>query len=56
MPIEMGTVLEHAARQMTANNVTSAHVVDTASRPVGAIDLASIISAMVTPTTHLKAA
>ncbi|WP_377289500.1 glycine betaine/L-proline ABC transporter ATP-binding protein [Rhizobium sp. SG2393] len=56
MPITTGTVLEHAARQMTANNITTAHVVDAAGRPVGAIDLASIISAMVTPTTHLKAA
>ncbi|SIQ16315.1 glycine betaine/proline transport system ATP-binding protein [Rhizobium sp. RU20A] len=56
IPITKGTVLEHAARQMTANNVTTAHIVDAAGRPVGTIDLAAIISSMVTPTTHLQAA
>lgn len=52
MPIAKGTVLEVAARAMTAANQTLAHVVDENNRPVGAISLSAIISSMVTPTTH----
>ncbi|EYR77791.1 MULTISPECIES: quaternary amine ABC transporter ATP-binding protein [unclassified Shinella] len=52
MPITTGTVLEMAARAMTAANQTLAHVVDEAGRPIGAISLSAIISSMVTPTSH----
>ena len=52
MPIARGTVLEAAARAMTAANQTLAHVVDEAGRPVGSLSLSTIISAMVTPTSH----
>ncbi|CAK7256591.1 MULTISPECIES: glycine betaine/L-proline ABC transporter ATP-binding protein [unclassified Shinella] len=52
MPIAKGTVLEMAARAMTAANQTLAHVVDEAGRPIGAISLNAIISSMVTPTSH----
>ncbi|MCT7663909.1 quaternary amine ABC transporter ATP-binding protein [Shinella kummerowiae] len=52
MPIAKGTVLEVAARAMTAVNQTLAHVVDETGRPVGAISLSAIISSMVTPTSH----
>ncbi len=52
MPIAKGTVLEMAARAMTAANQTLAHVVDENNRPVGAISLSAIISSMVTPTSH----
>ena len=52
MPIAKGTVLEVAARAMTAVNQTLAHVVDETGKPVGAISLSAIISSMVTPTSH----
>lgn len=52
MPIAEGTVLEVAARAMTAVNQTLAHVVDETGKPVGAISLSAIISSMVTPTSH----
>ncbi|ANH04430.1 MULTISPECIES: quaternary amine ABC transporter ATP-binding protein [Shinella] len=52
MPIAKGTVLEMAARAMTAANQTLAHVVDEAGRPIGALSLSAIISSMVTPTSH----
>lgn len=52
MPIAKGTVLEAAARSMTAANQTTAHVVDEANKPIGTIGLGSIISSMVTPTSH----
>ena len=52
MPIASGTVLEEAARAMTNGNQTVAHVVDEAGRPVGAISLSAIISAMVTSVGH----
>ena len=52
MPIASGTVLEEAARAMTSANQTLAHVVDEAGRPVGAISLSAIITAMVTATSH----
>ncbi len=48
MPIVKGTVLENAARAMTAANQTLAHVVDEAGKPLGAVSLSAIIAAMVT--------
>jgi len=51
MPIVKGTVLESAARAMTAANQTLAHVVDEAGKPVGALTLSAIIAAMVTQAT-----
>jgi len=47
-----GTVLETAAREMTAANLTAGHVVDSAGRPIGSLTLAAIISSMVTPIAH----
>jgi len=52
LPLAMGMVLESAARAMTGAHVNAAHVVDENGRPVGALDLPTIISAMVTPTSH----
>ncbi|MNW04770.1 hypothetical protein D3C71_2009100 [compost metagenome] len=52
MPLTMGTVLESAARAMTGAHLNVAHVVDENGRPIGALDLPTIISAMVTPTSH----
>ncbi|MGX5720663.1 quaternary amine ABC transporter ATP-binding protein [Shinella zoogloeoides] len=52
MPLAKGTVLETAARAMTAANQTLAHVVDEAGRPVGALSISTIIAAMVTQTSH----
>jgi len=54
MPLPFDTVLEVAARRMTDANQTTAHVVDGAGTPIGALDLHTIISAMVTPTTHVS--
>lgn len=44
--------LEVAAKQMTDAGQTGAIVTDASGKPAGFIDLQSIISAMVTPTTH----
>jgi len=44
--------LEIAAKQITDAGHTGAVVTDAGGKPIGAIDLQSIISAMVTPTTH----
>lgn len=52
MPIAEGTVLEQAARAMTAANQTLAHVVNADNKPIGAISLSTIIASMVTPTSH----
>ncbi|WP_119256099.1 quaternary amine ABC transporter ATP-binding protein [Shinella zoogloeoides] len=52
MPLAKGTVLETAARAMTAANQTLAHVVDEAGRPIGALSISTIIAAMVTQTSH----
>lgn len=52
MPIAIGTVLESAARMMTLANLNVAHVVDANGKPVGSLDLGTIISAMVTPIGH----
>ncbi|MDW9785604.1 betaine/proline/choline family ABC transporter ATP-binding protein [Sinorhizobium meliloti] len=52
LPLAAGTVLEAAARTMTGAQISNAHVVDTNGRPIGAIDLQMIISAMVTPVQH----
>ncbi|MCA1967490.1 MAG: glycine betaine/L-proline ABC transporter ATP-binding protein [Rhizobium sp.] len=43
------SVLEDAARQMLAAGVGVASVTDATGRPVGTIDMASIVTAMVTP-------
>ncbi|MDT4877779.1 hypothetical protein FQZ97_1133230 [compost metagenome] len=52
LPLAMGTVLESAARAMTSAHINTAHVVDANGRPIGTLDLPTIISAMVTPTSH----
>ncbi len=44
--------LEAAAKQITDAGQTGAIVTDAAGKPIGIIDLQSIIVAMVTPTTH----
>ncbi|KAA1178813.1 glycine betaine/L-proline ABC transporter ATP-binding protein [Rhizobium tropici] len=44
--------LELAAKQITEAGQTGALVTDAGGKPVGIIDLQSIIAAMVTPTTH----
>jgi glycine betaine/proline transport system ATP-binding protein len=44
--------LEIAAKRITDAGHTGAVVTDAGGKPIGAIDLQSIISAMVTPTTH----
>jgi glycine betaine/proline transport system ATP-binding protein len=54
VPVVVGTVLESAARMMTLVNQNIAHVVDANGKPVGSIDLGTIISAMVTPISHEK--
>ena len=51
IPGEM--TLEIAAKQMTEAGLSNAIVVDTSGKPIGSLDLHSIISAMVTPTSHL---
>ncbi len=51
--LDGATVLEAAAKLMTGAGQTVAHVVDASGHPVGAVDLQAIISAMVTPSTHL---
>ncbi|MCA1370061.1 glycine betaine/L-proline ABC transporter ATP-binding protein [Bradyrhizobium sp. BRP14] len=53
LPLAAGTVLEAAARTMTGAHINAAHVVDANGRPIGAIDLQTIIAAMVTPTGHV---
>mgnify|MGYP003148064799 FL=1 len=52
MPIRKGTVLEVAAKKMTDTNVSMAHVTDRDGKPVGALDIHDVISAMVTPVDH----
>ena len=47
-----GTTLETAAKQMTAAGVSVAQVLDGDGKPIGQIDLTSLISAMVTPVGH----
>jgi glycine betaine/proline transport system ATP-binding protein len=53
--IAADTVLEIAAKQMTEAGQHSAVLVDAAGKPIGMIDLQGIITAMVTPTTHVTA-
>ncbi|WP_377297845.1 glycine betaine/L-proline ABC transporter ATP-binding protein [Rhizobium sp. SGZ-381] len=48
--VDAAMTLETAARQMTLANVTAAIVVDEAGQPLGRLDFATLISAMVTPT------
>jgi glycine betaine/proline transport system ATP-binding protein len=47
--------LEVAAKRMTETEHTTAVVIDENGRPIGVIDLPSIIAAMVTPATHESA-
>ncbi|MBU2484021.1 MAG: glycine betaine/L-proline ABC transporter ATP-binding protein [Alphaproteobacteria bacterium] len=56
MPVKLGTVLEVAAKKMTDSNVSMAHVTDEDGKPVGALDIHEVISAMVTPVDHETAA
>jgi glycine betaine/proline transport system ATP-binding protein len=51
-----GTVLEVAARTMTDSNASFAHVADADGKPIGALDIQEVISAMVTPVDHETAA
>ena len=55
MPLPSTMILEAAAKLMTDVNQTSAHIVDENGKPIGHIDLHMIITAMVTPTSHLNA-
>ena len=49
MTIAAHTVLEEAAKLMTAANQYAANVTDADGRPIGSLDLYTIIAAMVTP-------
>lgn len=49
------TILETAAKAMTDADQTAAAVTDSAGRVIGMVDLRSIISSMVNPTSHLDA-
>jgi glycine betaine/proline transport system ATP-binding protein len=53
--IASDTILEVAAKEMTSAGHSSALIVDSAGRPIGTIDLHTIIEAMVTPASHEKA-
>ncbi|MHA7969092.1 quaternary amine ABC transporter ATP-binding protein [Rhizobium sp. CAU 1783] len=55
MALPADCVLEQAARLMTEARQTVAHAVDDAGRPVGRVDIATIIAAMVTPASHEEA-
>ncbi|MDQ0320687.1 glycine betaine/proline transport system ATP-binding protein [Pararhizobium capsulatum DSM 1112] len=50
--LQLGTPLESAARAMTFAKTSSAHVVDADGKPLGFLDLATIIASMVTPVSH----
>ncbi|MQW85959.1 quaternary amine ABC transporter ATP-binding protein [Sinorhizobium saheli] len=52
LPIAADTVLEAAARTMTSAHLNTAHVVDANGRPIGSVDLQTIIGAMVMPASH----
>ena len=54
MPIPHDMILETVAKSLTENGQTQAHVVDAAGQPIGRIDLPIVITAMVTPTSHLQ--
>lgn len=56
MPIKAGSVLEVAAKKMTDSNTSMAHVIDADGKPIGALDIHDVISAMVTPVDHETAA
>lgn len=56
MPVKSGAVLEVAAKKMTDSNVSMAHVTDASGKPIGALDIHDVISAMVTPVDHETAA
>ncbi|MCY0095910.1 quaternary amine ABC transporter ATP-binding protein [Hoeflea ulvae] len=56
MPIKSGTVLEVAAKKMTDDNMSEAHVIDAAGTVIGKLAINEVISAMVTPVDHESAA
>ncbi|MGE6740843.1 quaternary amine ABC transporter ATP-binding protein [Allorhizobium pseudoryzae] len=56
MPIPVGTTLEEAAKAMTAAGVSTVQIVTGEGKPVGQLDLQSLIGAMVTPADHDKVA
>jgi len=56
MPIRSGTVLEVAAKKMSDSGQNRSHVVDQGGKPIGALDIQHVISAMVTPVGHVEAA
>ncbi|PYE90046.1 quaternary amine ABC transporter ATP-binding protein [Phyllobacterium leguminum] len=47
--VPQGTILEHAARIMTERRIGALHVQDADGKPMGYVDMQSIIAAMVTP-------
>jgi len=49
VPIERGTVLEEAARRMSEDGVSHAHVVNGSGAPLGLLTMQGVIAAMVTP-------
>jgi len=51
-PIARDTVLEAAARTLTGAQQTVGHVVDAENRPIGAVSLSGLITAMVTSAEH----
>ncbi|MBR0555531.1 glycine betaine/L-proline ABC transporter ATP-binding protein [Ciceribacter sp. L1K23] len=53
MPLASGTVLEAAAKEMTDAEQSKAIVTGDGGKPLGMVDLHTIIAAMVTPSTHM---
>ncbi|MEP0507263.1 MAG: ATP-binding cassette domain-containing protein, partial [Aurantimonas coralicida] len=49
VPIQRGTILEEAARRMTGDGVTKAHVVNGTGQPMGTLTMRGLMAAMVTP-------
>ncbi|EAS51431.1 ATP-binding protein, ABC-type proline/glycine/betaine transporter [Aurantimonas manganoxydans SI85-9A1] len=49
VPIQRGTILEEAARRMTGDGVTKAHVVNGTGMPMGTLTMRGLMAAMVTP-------
>ncbi|MBW3095764.1 quaternary amine ABC transporter ATP-binding protein [Pseudohoeflea coraliihabitans] len=52
MTVRSGSVLENAAKKMTEKSANHAIVIDKAGKPIGALDIQDVISAMVTPVDH----
>ncbi len=49
LPVEKGTILEDAARRMSEEGVTNAHVVNGSGVPIGTLTMRGLMAAMVTP-------